>query len=75
MSHDDKADSETNWLSALAISSMLEELDLHPLICDSNGKGGYHVGLFFKKPVASEIARWLGVIVNDRLERFWFSQG
>jgi len=61
--HDDKADPEANWRYALVVADRLKELGLVALICDSNGRGGFHVRVFFKKPVPAEVAYWLGTRV------------
>ncbi len=66
--HDDSADPEINWQCVNLIVDTLGQFDLHPLVCDSNGKGGYHVREFFKKPVASQVAYWLGQQIRARLK-------
>jgi putative DNA primase/helicase len=57
--HDEKADPERNWACALAMAKALKDVGLTPLILDSNGKGGYHVRAFFKKPVPAAVVYWL----------------
>jgi hypothetical protein len=57
--HDDTADTDANWRCALATVEPLASFGLKPLILDSNGKGGYHVRVHFKKPVQAAVARWV----------------
>jgi hypothetical protein len=57
--HDDLADPEHNWRCALEAAKFLHGFGLHAITCDSNGRGGYHVRAFFKKPIPAEAARWL----------------
>jgi predicted P-loop ATPase len=66
--HDDLADAGVNWRCAELAAEVIREFDLTPLIIDSNGKGGYHVKAFFKKPVSSVVAKWLGEIINARFK-------
>lgn len=66
--HDGKgADPDVNWRCALAVAEMFGGLDLTALICDSDGKGGYHVRVFFKKSVPVAVAYWLGSRINAGL--------
>lgn len=69
--HDDKADPDANWRFALAVRDRLAGLGLDALICDSNGKGGYHVRAFFKKPIPAAVAYWLG----ERISADWADHG
>jgi Primase C terminal 2 (PriCT-2) len=57
--HTDTDDSKANWRCAVAIRDAFQRFGFRAIICDSNGKGGYHVRVFFKKPVVSAVARWL----------------
>lgn len=57
--HTDKDDPEVNWRCALASVAVFAKFGLTALILDSNGRGGFHVRSFFKKPVSSVVARWL----------------
>jgi hypothetical protein len=57
--HDEKADPETNRRYARRIAERCRQLGLRALIFDSNGKGGFHVRAFFKKPVPAAVAYWL----------------
>jgi hypothetical protein len=66
--HDETADQEVNWRCAMLTVEALREFKLSPLVCDSNGQGGYHVRQFFKKPIPAAAARWLGELVNSRLQ-------
>lgn len=59
--HDETADPVLNWHYAWWLAEECKKLGLRPLIFDSNGKGGYHVRVFFKKPVPVAVAHWLGV--------------
>jgi Primase C terminal 2 (PriCT-2) len=63
--HTDSDDPEANWRCALAVCAALKRFGLDGFICDSNGKGGYHVRAMFKKPVESTVARW----VCDQVEK------
>lgn len=68
--HDDQADPQANWRFALFVCRLLIALGLRPLIFDSNGRGGYHVRTFFKKPVPVEVAHWLGQrVIADHAEQ------
>jgi hypothetical protein len=66
--HDDKADPEVNWQCVNLIVDTLKTYGLVPLVCDSNGKGGFHVRAFFKKPVAADVAYWLAQQIEGRLK-------
>lgn len=67
--HDDQADPETNWRYALKIAEGCRKIGLKPLIFDSNGRGGYHVRVFFKKPIPAAVAYWFGQqLVVDHAE-------
>jgi hypothetical protein len=66
--HDAKADPDLNWRCVLAIVDMLKAFDLIPLICDSNGAGGFHVREHFKKPLGADIAHWLAQQIKQRLK-------
>jgi Primase C terminal 2 (PriCT-2) len=57
--HDDKADPEANWRCALRATELLSNLGLDALIFDSNGRGGFHVRVFLKRPIPTEAAYWL----------------
>jgi P4 family phage/plasmid primase-like protien len=57
--HGDKADPEANRKIVKRLRQKLGELGLAAIICQSNGRGGYHVRAFFRKPLQAEIARWL----------------
>ncbi len=65
--HDESADPQVNWQCVNLSVETLGQFDLSPLVCDSNGKGGYHVREFFKKPVASQVVYWLGQLIKGRL--------
>jgi putative DNA primase/helicase len=69
--HDEGDDPEANWRHASHAAEVARGLGLEPLICDSDGKGGYHVRLFFKKPVPAAFAHWLGT----RLAADWADHG
>ncbi|MBV8265113.1 MAG: PriCT-2 domain-containing protein [Planctomycetaceae bacterium] len=66
--HDEKANPGLNWRSALKVVELLAGYGLKALILDSNGKGGYHVRVFFKKPVPAHVAKWLGDQVRAALK-------
>jgi P4 family phage/plasmid primase-like protien len=57
--HDDGADRDKNLRCALRAAELFRDLGLDALIFDSNGKGGYHVRVYFKKPILAEVAYWL----------------
>jgi hypothetical protein len=67
--HDDdnKADLDLNWRTALRIAKLMQDVGLHPLIFDSNGKGGYWISAFFKKPISAAAAYQLGVGIKSYL--------
>jgi replicative DNA helicase len=65
--HDETADPEANWQCVNLIVDTLGTFELAPLVCESNGKGGYHIRTFFKKPVPSAAAYWLGEVIHARL--------
>jgi putative DNA primase/helicase len=69
--HGDEADPEANWRYVQIIARRLKDLGLVALICDSNGKGGYHVRVLFKKPVPAAVAYWLG----ERVVADWADHG
>ena len=71
--HDDRADRGRNWEAACVAAKFLCGFGLHPLVLDSNGAGGYHVRVFFKKPIPAEAARWLGVQTASELAARGFS--
>lgn len=67
--HDTAADVGINWQCVEVIASALKEFRLEPLICDSDGKGGYHVFCFLKKPIGASVAKWLGTSILARLQQ------
>ena len=67
--HDDSVDQAVNWQCVNLIVDALARFKLSPVICDSNGKGGFHVRQFFKKPVPSNVVYWLGQAIRDRLKK------
>ncbi|MBV8075629.1 MAG: AAA family ATPase [Planctomycetaceae bacterium] len=71
--HDDdaKADPKRNERCAIAAAKFLYGFKLIAIVCDSNGKGGFHVRVFFKKPVPAAVARWL----CERLEAHLKAEG
>lgn len=58
-----EANPEANLSFALAISTALRELGFCPLVYESNGKGGYHVVVFFNECVEGrklfDFGQWL----------------
>src|SRR5262249_47216394 len=44
---------ETNWRAALHWHDELRQMGFRPLLTDSNGKGGYHVRILLREPVAT----------------------
>jgi hypothetical protein len=54
---------ELNWAVALNLYQKLVRLGFTPLLEDSNGAGGYHLGTIFIEPVATSLVfaflRWL----------------
>jgi len=57
--HDDQADSEANLQFARRVAGQAQAYGLTGHVMASNGKGGYHVRVFFKSPVPSTVAHWL----------------
>jgi hypothetical protein len=66
--HDTASYVGVNWQCVDVVIKTLQEFQLSPLVCDSDGKGGYHIRQFFKKPVPSAAAKWLGDLVTERLQ-------
>jgi putative DNA primase/helicase len=66
--HDASADADVNWQCVLAIVDAFKAYDLAPLVCDSNGAGGFHVREFFKKPLGAGVACWLAQKIKLRLK-------
>jgi len=60
-------DADQNLACALYVSKLMAEFGLHPVVFDSNGKGGYWVRAFFKKPIPGAVARWLGDWIKERI--------
>ena len=57
---------EKNWLLAANVCEQLRELGFHPLLIDSNGKGGLHLYVFFNSPTPAKIVRAFGLwLVRD----------
>jgi hypothetical protein len=58
-----KADPRANLRFGLALYVLAKELGFQPLLCDSNGAGGYHLVLLFDRPVPTRIVfaflQWL----------------
>lgn len=59
--HDATADPQLNWDTAERVAEFLGQYGLEPLIFDSNGKGGYWVRAFLKKPISGSDAFCVGV--------------
>ncbi len=57
--HSDEDDPEANWRDALVVVRKAREFGLRAYIFDSNGVGGFHVRVFFRKPIPVEVAYWL----------------
>jgi putative DNA primase/helicase len=57
--HDETADQDVNRRVVNVTVAGFECFRLTPLIIDSNGKGGFHVRVFFKKPQSAELVRWM----------------
>ena len=70
--HDDEADPEQNWRCALKTAELLAGYRLNALVFDSHGKGGYHVRVFFKKPILVAAAWWLCGRIRADLEAAGF---
>jgi hypothetical protein len=72
--HSDADDADANLAFALHIYRKAVALGFHPLMWDTNGRGGYRVEVFFSSSVESEVVyelmRWL---VND-YARFGFKK-
>jgi hypothetical protein len=67
--HDTASHVGVNSQCAEVVVNVLREFELSPIVCDSDGKGGYHVRQFFKKPIPSAAAKWLGDLIIERLQR------
>ena len=51
--HDgDEADPNANFLAAVCLYNRLIDLGLNPLLTDSNGKGGFHLSIYFSDQLA-----------------------
>lgn len=61
--HDDSVAHATTWKAARAWYDRALGLGFRPLLLDSNGDGGYHLGMIFDGPVITEqvyeFGRWL----------------
>lgn len=61
--HDETATPEQTRSFALEIYQSLRRIGFHPLLTDSDGKGGYHIRCFFRQPVTGDqlfrFARWI----------------
>jgi P4 family phage/plasmid primase-like protien len=55
--------SEANFAAAVAWRDVLAGLGFHPLLTDSNGRGGFHLRVLFDEPVITahvrQLMRWL----------------
>jgi putative DNA primase/helicase len=55
--------SEANRAAAIAWFDVLADLGFHPLLTDSNGKGGFHLRVLFEDPTVTahvrQLFRWL----------------
>lgn len=71
--HGVAADRAANWRCASRVTQLCADLGLTALIFDSDGKGGFHVRVFFKKPVAAAVAYWLCERVKVALEAEGFT--
>ena len=52
--HDNSDDPSLNWSYAEDLYDRLVGLGFHPILEDSNGKGGFHLWIIFDAPVESE---------------------
>jgi len=72
--HNDNADPNANLNQALRIYNALRELGFHPILEDSNGKGGYHIWVTLIYPTDCEtvfrFANWLVRDEEDKPEVF-----
>jgi Primase C terminal 2 (PriCT-2) len=61
--HGDGPAPEANRAAAQAWRDVLAGLGFHPLLTDSNGKGGFHLRVFFEEPTCTahvrQLFRWL----------------
>jgi hypothetical protein len=58
--HDERADPAANLRFALAKWEYLRSAGFDPLLTDSNGKGGYHLDVFFASTIPARLARSFG---------------
>lgn len=61
--HDETVTPDQTRAFAIEVFQTLRRLGFHPLLTDSDGKGGYHLRCFFREPVEGEklfrFARWM----------------
>jgi hypothetical protein len=61
--HGEGGDTKANRTGILALYRRLVKRGFHPLLTDSNGKGGYHLRILFREPVPTpdlfQFLRWL----------------
>jgi hypothetical protein len=62
--HDEKADADANFRRALVVAALAHALGYRMLLTDSDGKGGFHVRVFFREEVPSEDAYALAVYLR-----------
>jgi hypothetical protein len=58
--HGEDGDPVVNEQYAKALYDQCRGLKLHPLLMDSNGKGGFHLDLLWARPVPAALARSFG---------------
>ena len=70
--HDDAPDkAEANWTAARALVNRLERLGLHPLLEDTDGCGGYHVGIrWCERLKATKVRAWAKPLTPEGCELF-----
>src|SRR5262249_10405107 len=69
--HGDGDFSESNFNAAKGWALALKAFGFHPLLIDSNGKGGFHLYVFFDQPIITSHVRQLG----RWLTRDWRERG
>lgn len=67
----DQKQAEVNQEGIVVLMKKLTDVGLHPLVEDSDGRGGYHVWLFFDEPIpADDVYRFASELVDPSIEPF-----
>lgn len=69
--HDEEDRREENWATVESLVESLQALGYEPVIEDSDGRGGFHVWLFFEEPVpAADVHAFVTEMAPDGVEAF-----